>query len=508
MQLHQQSFLRQSTDTVINTTIEPEFTTTMPVAGRHSLSGLCFVSIWTKRASIAAFMLGLYSMGLTVSFRLLRTDHYSAFPGETDEDIVLRKCLDSSGLVTPQDNRQVEESSSSMPQFRLLCTSITKRISWGSYRLRCIDLKRWAGKCARNVEITTGIPVEDLEKKWTVDLKASDQIDFSSLTTSTKFFNYLSRIQHNSSIDLSGQDMYNATIFVKALSRNRFPQYGNLFVDMVDEYTWKDEKIPKDMHLILQTAWQGPLRYPTHKASVVEHWYNSYPADMARTDPLPDYIPPVQARPGGNGDDVLQIATIWNTRRSQDPTEGGCPPLTVAGVRYDCLDRDFDISTWYLDFFKQGDAPCDMARTLAHPQLGQGMLYFNVFRNYDALVVPAKNHTMKLHYGNVQRAVSQMRSGVPVLMEIRGAVFEDFMDRYNYTCAYQRYPDEPSFLAARASSSPRKYWTFNEAVAQLKNVEVRRECQRQGLEIIRDYSPSAIGQKFLRVVGYDGEFEC
>jgi hypothetical protein len=127
-------------------------------------------------------------------------------------------------------------------------------------------------------------------------------------------------------------------------------------------------------------------------------------------------------------------------------------------------------------------------------------LYYDVFRKYDALVVLAKNHTMKLNYGNVQRTISQMRSGVPVLVEIRGQVLEDFIQRYNYTCAFQRYRE--------IGSTINNLWSFDEAVEKLKDVKIRRECQRQGLEIIKDYSPSKIGQKFLRILGYQGKFSC
>jgi hypothetical protein len=141
---------------------------------------------------------------------------------------------------------------------------------------------------------------------------------------------------------------------------------------------------------------------------------------------------------------------------------------------------------------------------MAYPQLGHGMLYYNVFREFDALVVLAKNDTMKLEYGNVQRAVSQMRSGVPVLLEIRGRVLEEFMARYNYSCAFRRYRQEPTINHEHFA----ELMSFNEGVEKLKNPEVRRDCQRQGLEIVNDYSPSKIGQKFLKTVGYQGDFLC
>eukprot|EP00531_Pseudo-nitzschia_arenysensis_P002423 CAMPEP_0116120202 /NCGR_PEP_ID=MMETSP0329-20121206/3053_1 /TAXON_ID=697910 /ORGANISM="Pseudo-nitzschia arenysensis, Strain B593" /LENGTH=299 /DNA_ID=CAMNT_0003613963 /DNA_START=601 /DNA_END=1500 /DNA_ORIENTATION=- len=292
---------------------------------------------------------------------------------------------------------------------------------------------------------------------------------------------------------------YDATIFIKSMSKKSFPQFGNKFVDLVDEYNWKEEKIPPEMHLILQTEWQGELMYPNHTSSVVEHWYNSYPSDMVN-EGYPEFIPSINQKSPRQ----LHIATVWNTKRSHDPSEGGCPALSISGAKYDCVDKDFDITSWYLKLFKEENDKCEMLRTMAYPQLGPGMLYYNVFRKFDALVVLAKNDTMKLQYGNVQRAISQMRSGVPVLLEIRGRVLEEFMNVYNYSCAFRRYNKEPT----TEQNYGGQLMSFDEAVEKLKDPEVRRDCQRQGLEIVKDYSPSKIGQKFLKTVGYKGEFLC
>ena len=149
---------------------------------------------------------------------------------------------------------------------------------------------------------------------------------------------------------------------------------------------------------------------------------------------------------------------------------------------------------------------CEMEKILANPRLGSGMLYFNVFRRFDALVVLAKNDSMKLEYGNVQRAVSQMRSGVPVLIEIQGSVLEDFATRYNYTCTFQRYRGNPT--SKKFDHRREKYSSFDEAIAQLTRPDIRKQCQEEGLAIVNDYSPSKIAQKYLRAVGYSGEFLC
>jgi len=456
--------------------------------GYHSLK------IGTSRASLYAIvilgLLGLYSFAAS-KYLFAQQDLSLTYYGEIDA--TLRRCVDSAdGLWTPQDNSVIRRSNvhkkNEAADFRILCTSDNKRISWGSYKLRCNDLKRWVDMCVPNVDITVGISIEQLHNRW------------SNIPQKTKN-NHTSQVGSILSPNGTSENdiFYDATIFVKSMPAKEFPQFGNKFIDVVDEYKWKEEKIPSDMHLILQTRWQGQSMYPNRASSVVEHWYNSYPSDMTNTG-YPKFVPSIAQKSSRR----LHIATIWNTRRSHDPTEGGCPTLNIPGVKYDCIDKDFDITSWYLDLLKEENDKCQMVRTMAYPQLGAGMLYYNVFRKFDALVVLAKNDTMKLEYGNVQRAISQMRSGVPVLLEIRGRVFEDFMNLYNYSCAFRRYHHEPKIKHKHSAV----LMSFNEAVEQLKNPEVRRDCQRQGLEIVNDYSPSKIGQKFLKTVGYKGDFLC
>lgn len=439
-----------------------------------------------KRVSLCAIVtLGLLCIYSFCSARYLFGQNFSFLNYFGAKDAALRRCLDSSGeLWTPRGNHllhpsNMHQKNESTIDFRILCTTGDRRITWGSYKLRCDDLKSWAEMCAPNVHMTVGISLEKLHEQW----------------NRTSRIRYIPSPNDTIYTDLS----YDSTIFIKAMSTRNYSQFGNKFIDMVDEYNWKEEMIPPEMHLLLQTRWQGQSIYPNRTSSVVEHWYNSYPSDMTKAG-YPKDVPSVAQKSWRR----LNIATIWNTKRSHDITEGGCPKTKIPGVKYHCIDKDFDITSWYLEFMKSKNDKCQMMRTMADPQLGIGMLYYNVFRKFDALVVLAKNDSMKLQYGNVQRAISQMRSGVPVLLEVRGRVFEDFMNLYNYSCAFRRYHDEP--IVTLEQSVP--LMTFDEAVEQLKNPEVRRDCQRQGLEIVKDYSPSKIGQKFLKAVGYSGDFLC
>jgi hypothetical protein len=380
------------------------------------------------------------------------------------------------------------------PKFRILCTSDRGRVQWGSYKLRCRDWNDWIKKCAnRNVRMTVGVPIETYYKQGP-----------RNETTSNPYFN--------------------VTVSTKVVPKTPLlPQFGKFYVDLVDDYVITDKKVPKGVHLILQTEWQGRERFRTHNSTAVEHWYNSYPDDMFREDP--EEVPPVRvlakapptAAAGGkaDGDDessTLRLATIWNTLAKD--TKSGCPSAEgMTNVRYDCIEQEFDILDWYGQVDKSPDAADVVRRYTENPSWGTGRLYYHLFRKYDVMVVPAKDHPMKLKYGNVQRAVSQMRSGVPVLLEVWGEVMEDFMSRYGYKCAFARHEMTGKFRpygskGKNVTMTKASFWTWEQAVEELRKPEVRRECQKQGLRIVKDYSPTAIGKKFLRAVGYDGPFEC
>lgn len=271
-------------------------------------------------------LLGLYSLAAS-RYLFIQQERSLIHYGENDA--TLRRCIDSAdGLWTPQENylhpSNMHKKNVSI-DYRIMCTSVERRISWGSYKLRCNDLKRWADVCVPNVDITIGISIEQLHRRWSNkanETKSITTFRVGSTTTST-----------------SNEDVfYNATIFIKSMSRKNFTQFGKKFIDMVDEYKWKEEKIPPDMHLILQTSWQGQSMYPNLTSSVVEHWYNSYPSDMANGG-YPDYVPSIDQKSSRR----LHIATVWNTKRSHDPTEGGCPTISVSGVKYDCIDK---VSVW------------------------------------------------------------------------------------------------------------------------------------------------------------------
>ena len=154
-------------------------------------------------------------------------------------------------------------------------------------------------------------------------------------------------------------------------------------------------------------------------------------------------------------------------------------------------------------------------------------MYYELFWKHDVLVIPVKRESAlpKLRYGNVQRAVSQMRSGIPVLLEIGGEVLEEFMERYNYTCAFVNSTanrlmydtmmpksndttwSNVKFRKSRHYDN-RKHWSFDEAVTAMKNPKLRHQCQQEGMKIAKDFTPSRIAQKHLRALGFRGKFQC
>ena len=131
-------------------------------------------------------------------------------------------------------------------------------------------------------------------------------------------------------------------------------------------------------------------------------------------------------------DTNLKMATVWTNQKEPCPALN---PELVFDVTHDCIDETYDIEAWYSKIFKYKSV--DAKSILQNCKLCPGRLYYELFWMYHLLVVPSKTAFVpKLRYGNVQRVVSQMRSGVTILVEINGEVMEEFMDMYNYTCAY------------------------------------------------------------------------
>jgi hypothetical protein len=207
----------------------------------------------------------------------------------------------------------------------------------------------------------------------------------------------------------------------------------------------------------------------------VEHCYNSHPADIEIGDGYPEYRPKISEEK----DKPLKLAAVWSLR----PAERGCLNATgTDGISYDCNVQEFGIEEWYSSVVNATDAKKTVETTMGDPTLMRGKLYYNLFQRYDVLVALAKNNGKKLRYGNMQRIVSQTRSGVPILVGVRGNVLEDFMEKYKYKCAFQL--EIPSFFPA-----------FEETVQNMEDPKIRRECQRQVLKIAKNYSPKVIGKK-------------
>ena len=297
--------------------------------------------------------------------------------------------------------------------------------------------------------------------------------------------------------DYSNETTYDATVSIKAPFYQPGTKFGKLYLDVVDDYKIKERKVDPTVDVIVQNKLHANDIFPNRKHHVVEHWYNSYPQDMMSEQPVFEI-------PNINTADTLNIATVWTNKKEPCPTLHPMPNVT-----YKCIDEIYTIARWYKRYFdlSMPGRRESIEEILRDPLTGPGRLYYELFWMYDVLVVPVKMaFRPKLRYGNVQRAVSQMRSGVPVLLEIYGEVLEEFMNMYNYTCAFVRSSRSTTDLPHHGKG--RQYWTFEEAARAMKSKTLREQCQKEGLRIAQDYSPQAIAQKQLRALGYKGNFNC
>ena len=348
------------------------------------------------------------------------------------------------------------------PTYKILCITKMHMLFAGSYQARCRDLKEVTDRCAKDVKIYLSSH-EKIEKETQMFVN-----DYSNETT------------------------YDATVSIKAPFYKPGTKFGKLYLDVVDNYSIKERMVDPTVDVIVQNQLHANDIFPNRKHHVVEHWYNSYPQDMTSEQPVFE-IPKI------NAVDTLNMATVWTNKKEPCPTLHPMPNVT-----YQCIDEIHTIGKWYKRYFdlSMPGRRESIEEILRDPLTGPGRLYYELFWMYDVLVVPVKMaFRPKLRYGPLQRAHSQMRSGVPVLLEIYGEVMEEFMGMYNYTCAFVR-------SSSSTTGKGRQYWTFEEAARAMKSKTLREQCQKEGLRIAQDYSPQVIAQKHLRVLGYKGNFNC
>ncbi|CAJ1948387.1 unnamed protein product [Cylindrotheca closterium] len=339
--------------------------------------------------------------------------------------------------------------------FQILCTTTRRYVKVGSYKIRCHTFKRLAEHFGKNVEVTV-VPQDQLYPEWKGD---------NAELVAKKF---------------------DATVVIKRAIPPE-ERFGKMFMDVVDSYTITHENLDPAYDAIVQSIHHGNDIFSNRTFHVVEHWYNSFPQDMMASTDLPVVpLPPVHPV------EVLKLGTLWTNEDEE------CAYLHSPSMQYTCISEKYRIELWYQDYFEPKEKP-RVDALLSDPDQGTGRLYFELFWKFDVLVVPAKaGNPAKLRFGNVQRAVSQMRSGVPILLEIYGDILEDFMDEYNYPCAY--------VVPGKNYQARHEYMTFEKAVLQMKKPDVRRACQEAGIRIAKDYSPFRIVKKQLEGMGYKGEF--
>mmetsp|Transcript_7091 Transcript_7091/g.15304 ORF Transcript_7091/g.15304 Transcript_7091/m.15304 type:complete len:451 (-) Transcript_7091:7-1359(-) len=348
-------------------------------------------------------------------------------------------------FIDDQDEtRQLEthyKNSIQDPRFRILCTADTQSMAWGSYQARCVTLKNYADQCAPFAHVITRVLPEP---------------GFCA--------------------------HYNATLYVKGIPPQR-EELGRIFIDVVDKYDIKEEDIREGMEVIVQNKLQGDLYNKNHVTHIVEHWYNNDPEDT--------YIPEIRDLEKGS---PLKVGNVCC----------GCPSPKIdsSNVEFTMIDEKVEgtpITAWFLKFMSSsGWTESQMTKLVETNEYGTGMLYYSVFRTlFDVMIVTPKRRFDKLTYGSIQRIVSVMKSGVPVLVEVRGPAFEMFVDRYGYSCVYAENP-----------IGIKKYGTLEDALKKMHDANARKQCQEEGLKIAEDFSPSVMAKRLLVTLGYKGDFKC
>mmetsp|Transcript_26777 Transcript_26777/g.54925 ORF Transcript_26777/g.54925 Transcript_26777/m.54925 type:complete len:422 (-) Transcript_26777:97-1362(-) len=336
--------------------------------------------------------------------------------------------------INLQKPNETKISAQNQNKYKILCTSTAEQAKWGSYTARCATFKRWVDQCASSsVEITLG-----------------------TFPPSTSIY-------------------YNATMAIKSIPPIQ-ENLGKTLVDVVDAFRIKSLDVPKVFEIIVQNEYQSEL-FLEHQTHIIEHWYNS--------DPMDDYV--YEA----NEKSSLKVGIIcYSFSFPEIPNN-----LAISYTKIDEMIEGIHIEDWFLNYMAlEGWTNEKKNDVLNSSDYGSGMLYYNLFRTFDVVLVTPKSKHEKLRYGSIQRITSVMKSGVPALVEAKGAAFELFVTRYGYPCVF--------------AEEGGNYPTLAQALTDMKNVSMRQTCIEEGLFIAENFSPDYIVKKLLRALSYEGDFDC
>ncbi|PJB10440.1 MAG: hypothetical protein CO120_04940, partial [Gammaproteobacteria bacterium CG_4_9_14_3_um_filter_38_9] len=180
-------------------------------------------------------------------------------------------------------------------------------------------------------------------------------------------------------------------------------------------------------HLIVQNALHGQEKFPhwpKEKVHIVSHWYNGFDDDLDGESIKPE----LPLKPSWiEGQDPLHMVIVWSPQPSDVKHVKNLVLLPERGYEFEKLELQFKIWRWFSKL-ENGPNTTNMqgeVESIDHivrdPKRGEPYLYQLLFRRYDILLVLGKTENKKKRHNSVQRAVSQMRSGVPVLLECNPA---------------------------------------------------------------------------------------
>eukprot|EP00522_Entomoneis_paludosa_P006312 CAMPEP_0172448396 /NCGR_PEP_ID=MMETSP1065-20121228/7421_1 /TAXON_ID=265537 /ORGANISM="Amphiprora paludosa, Strain CCMP125" /LENGTH=359 /DNA_ID=CAMNT_0013199875 /DNA_START=120 /DNA_END=1199 /DNA_ORIENTATION=+ len=304
---------------------------------------------------------------------------------------------------------------------------------------------------------------------------------------------------------------YNATILTKVLQPNDQPNepsmqnlvehskntlsFGQIFIDLIDFYP-NPEDIPDKYHLIVQNELHAQhfknsdgQRWKSSNVHIVPHWFNAFPGDAKADTPA---LPPLVLANSTTTGAPLQLAMVWSARGPGKQHANETILLPEEGYEFHHINLAMGIATYLQEstgssFVNNHLGQKESIQAIAQdPSRQDPYLFMLLFRQFDVLLVLGKTDGPKLYFNSAHRAVSQMRSGVPIVLECTPSQQHLCLE---YPCHF----DTGNSTQLKA------------VLERMKNVSVRQDCVDKGIEITKKYTPKRVIDDYLTIIGLPPE---
>jgi len=110
-----------------------------------------------------------------------------------------------------------------------------------------------------------------------------------------------------------------------------------------------------------------------------------------------------------------------------------------------------------------------------------GEMFLHIYRQFDLVIVFSKSHDERRRDAALQRIVNSFASAIPVLVEVKGESWTHFLTYYNYSCVFRNREELCTLLE------------------NSKQADFSNRCVEQAMDIVKDFSPAMIVQKYLEM---------